>query len=303
MIVESLSLVVGAARAGQAPGSLASEEAVAGPSEPFDSSGVSAAGDSDGALFASGAGAAGGAGRRIDRRVTARTTAKARAASPATSAPVGEAVSVGEEVSATGVAVSAVEEDVLEDGLRVGKRPEALPPGLSDVVGAATPSASRPVSDELATSSDELAACCDEVAVSGDELAAPGAGEVEMLMDPDVSMAAGRLVALTMAVRFTEETVAAVVGTANWARSCRCAAAASTAPRLHEEVPLIPQPEVNTGVPAPVGDVCNWIVAADTLPPVAQADTAHVVACPRALLGAVGRTSTHKSTGVVVAAA
>ncbi len=123
-------------------------------------------------------------------------------------------------------------------------------------------------------------------------------------MDADATGSVCRLAALPVAVRLTDETVAAVRGTVNCAWNCRCAEPASTAPRLHEDVPSsLPQPKLKCGVPPPAGAVCNLIVASGTLPPVVQADTAHWVACPSSMLCCNGRTSTHKLTGAVPAAA
>ncbi len=119
---------------------------------------------------------------------------------------MGEAVPVSEDVSATCLAFSVVVEFEVEDGLTVGKRPEALPPGLSVAVGATAPMAGRDVTDELLT------------------LIGPGEAEAEaeaaeMTMDPDGSRAVARLVALTTAVRLAEETVVDVTGTVNCAVS------------------------------------------------------------------------------------
>jgi hypothetical protein len=73
--------------------------------------------------------------RRIEKRVTARTKATSRAARPASWAPTTGAPSGRAEVSAAwrAFAFNAAFGLGLEpgDGLRVGNRPEALPPGLS----------------------------------------------------------------------------------------------------------------------------------------------------------------------------
>jgi hypothetical protein len=195
-----------------------------------------------------------------------------------------EEVPVNGDVSATCLVRSAAVPDEL--GLSVGNRLEALPPGLSvGLVVLETPSGERPDDD-------------------GVEVTPNGLCAARMLMEADACGSVRTLAALPMADRLTEETVVAVRGTVNCAWSCRCAEAATTAPRLHEEVPSsLPQPELNSGVPAPVGDVRSWSVAAGTVPPVAQADTVHWVTCPRLLLSFVDWTSTHKSTCAAAVAA
>lgn len=166
------------------------------------------------------------------------------------------------------------------DGLRAGNRLEALPPGLK--LGDATPAGT----------------------VDGFEVIPTGVAVALTAMVADATASVGRLAALAVADRLTEETVVAVRGRVNCARSCRCADAASTVPRLHDAVPSpLPQPRLNCGVPPLVGAVFSWSTALGTLPPVAQAATVHWVTCPRALLCRTGWTSTHRLAGAVLAEA
>jgi hypothetical protein len=123
-------------------------------------------------------------------------------------------------------------------------------------------------------------------------------------MAADAAGSVCRFAALPVAVRLTDVTVVAVRGTVSCAWSCRRAEPASTAPRLHEDVPsALPQPKLKSGVPAPAGDVRSWILASGTLPPVAQADTAQCVCCPRSPLCCKGTIPTHNLTCAVPAAA
>ena len=122
-------------------------------------------------------------------------------------------------------------------------------------------------------------------------------------MDADAAGSVRRFAAPMVAVRLTDETAAAVSGTVTCAWSCRCAEVAFTAPRLHEDVPsLVPQPKLKLAVPLPAGVASSWIVTSGTLPPVAQAATAHCAAWPSSRLCCKGTTSTHTLTGAVLAA-
>jgi hypothetical protein len=165
----------------------------------------------------------------------------------------------------------------------VGNRPEALPPGLSVGIGAETPIGATAGSDAVAPT---------------------GVGGARTVMDADAFGSVCRFAALPVAVRLTDATVAAVSGTVSCAWSCRGEELASTAPRLHEDVPsALPQPKLKSGVPPLAGVVRSWIVASGTLPPVVQADTAHWITCPRSPLCCRGTTPTHKLTCAVPAAA
>jgi hypothetical protein len=164
----------------------------------------------------------------------------------------------------------------------VGNRPEALPPGLSVRFCAETPGWKPDDSDVVIPAR----------AVDG-----------RTVMDADAAGSVRRFAALTVAVRLTDETVAAVNGTVTCAWSCRCAEVAFTAPRLHEDVPsLVPQPKLKLAVPLPAGVASSWIVTSGTLPPVAQAATAHCAAWPSSRLCCKGTTSTHTLTGGALAA-
>jgi hypothetical protein len=127
------------------------------------------------------------------------------------------------------------------------------------------------------------------------------AGDGRMVMDAEAAGSVRRFAALAVAVRLTDET-AAVRGTGTCAWSCRCAEVAFTAPRLHEDVPsLFPQPKLKLAVPLPTGVASSWIVTSGTVPPVAQAATAHWAAWPGWRLCCKGATSTHTLTGAVLA--
>jgi hypothetical protein len=166
-------------------------------------------------------------------------------------------------------------------GAIVGNRPEALPPGLSVGSWAEDP-VRRP---------------------SGSDVVTPGrAGDGRTLMDADASGSVRKFAALAVAVRLTDETAVAVRGRATCAWSCRCAEVAFTAPRLQEDVPsLFPQPKLKLAVPLPAGVASSWICTSGTLPPVAQAATAHWAAWPGWRLCCKGTTSTHTLTGAVLA--
>ena len=194
-----------------------------------------AAGAADGP--AAGAAVAGAGRRRMEKRVTARTKATSRAARPASWAPTTGALSGRAEVSAASRAFTfdALFEFAFGDGLRVGNRPEALPPGLSvvPVVGLVTEMWGR-----VPTGSGDVDG-------AGDLTDADPA--IATLVDAIGSM--GRLAALPITVSRTDFTVDAVMGTMDSAWSCRSADFASIVPRSHEAVPsLLPQPKLNCGV-------------------------------------------------------
>jgi hypothetical protein len=149
----------------------------------------------------------------------------------------------------------------LGDGLRVGNRPEALPPGLSDapVVGFVVEMPGRGPTG----SGDVLGVGC---VTDADPLIATVA---------DAFGSVGRLAALPITVSRTDFTVDAVTGTMDSAWSCRSADFASIAPRSHEAVPLLlPQPKLNCGVTL-AGFACSRTVALGTFPPSVQALTTH----------------------------
>ena len=225
---------------------------------------------------AAGAAVLGAGRRRIEKRVTARTNATSRAARPASWAPTTGALSGRAEVSAAwrAFALNAEPDPELElgvgDGLSVGNRPEALPPGLrvAPVVGLVV---ETPGSVPIGSGDVDGVGC----ATGTDPLIATVAEALGSL---------GRLAALPITVSRTDFTVDAVDGTMDSAWSCRWADFASIAPRSQEDVPLLlPQPKLNCGVTSP-GVACSRTVALGTLPPLVQALITHCEAAPRLLL-------------------
>jgi hypothetical protein len=218
-----------------------------------------------------------GAGRRrIEKRVTAKTKATSSAARPASWAPTTGAPSGRAEVSAAwrAFAFNGEPEPELElglgDGLRVGKRPEALPPGLSSapVVGLAAATPGR-----VPTGSGDV------LGMGWMTDAVPFTATVA-----DAFGSLGRLAALPITVSRTDFTADSVAGTIDSAWSCRWADFASIAPRSHDAVPLLlPQPKLNCGVTLD-GVACSRMVAFGTFPPLVQAFTTHSAAAPRLLL-------------------
>lgn len=149
----------------------------------------------------------------------------------------------------------------LADGLSVGNRPEALPPGLSvaPVEGLVV---ETPGSVPIGSGDVDGVGCATDV----DPLIATVAAALGSL---------GRLAALPITVSRTDFTVDAVAGTMDSAWSCRCADFASIAPRSHEAVPLLlPQPKLNCGVTS-AGIACSRTVALGTFPPLVQALITH----------------------------
>jgi hypothetical protein len=161
-------------------------------------------------------------------------------------------------------------EPELGDGLRVGNRPEALPPGLSvdPAVGLAVETPGR-----LPTGSGDV----DGVGCVTD-------AEPLIATAADARGSLGSLAALPITVSWTDFTDDAVTGTMASAWSCRSADFASIAPRSHDAVPLLlPQPKLNCGV-TPAGVACSRTIASGTFPPFVQALTTHWAATPRLLL-------------------
>ena len=158
----------------------------------------------------------------------------------------------------------------LVDGVSVGNRPEALPPGLSDapVVGLTAGTPGR-----LPTG-------------SGDVDGVGGVTDTDPLMArlTDAFGSLGRLAALPITVSRTDCTADAVAGTMDSAWSCRCADFASIAPRSQDAVPLLPpQPKLNCGVTL-AGLACSRTVALGRFPPLVHALTTHWSATPRSLV-------------------
>jgi hypothetical protein len=173
-------------------------------------------------------------------------------------------------VSAAWRAFSFNEEPLLElgdgDGLRVGNKPAALPPGLSDapVVGLFAETAGR-----LPTGSGDVVGVAVGVVVGPEDAAAV------MATVTAAFGSVGRLAALPITVSRTDFTVDAVAGTVASASSCRSADFASIAPRSHEAVPsLLPQPKLKSGVRLS-GAACRRTVALGTFPPFVQALMTH----------------------------
>jgi len=153
----------------------------------------------------------------------------------------------------------------VDAGSSVGNKPAALPPGLR--VGVVAGMFGR-----LPTGSGEVtvSGACGVVEVG---FAAAG---VVTAMAADALGSVARVVALPIAVRLTDLTVAAVTGTVSWAWSCRCADFASTIPRSHEDVPSsLPQPKLNPGAPPTVGVARSRMITSERFPPVVQALTVH----------------------------
>jgi hypothetical protein len=172
------------------------------------------------------------------------------------------------------------------DGLSVGNRPAALPPGLS--TGLALGRNGR------------------FPTLSGDTSVVPGAvGSAELVVaglaavTDVVADACGSLVrpvVLATAVKRTEVTVVAEAATAIFACSWRWAEFESSAPRSHDALPSwLPQPKLNVGFKL-AGAAIRRMVAAGTLPPCAQAVTVHRAVCPRWVLVLAGCTATQRLT-------
>jgi hypothetical protein len=211
--------------------------------------------------------------------VIATTKARARTARPTACTPRGKVPFAGADVSAScQVRPGAVCGDC---GAIVGNRPEALPPGLTVRPGAETPAKTLGNSDVVTPAT---------------------AGDGRTVMGAEAAGSVRRFAALAMAVRLTDEPAVAVRGTGTCAWSCRCAEAAFTAPRSHEDVlSLFPQPKLKLAAPLPAGAVSSWIFTSGTLPPNAQAATAHWAAWPGWRLCCKGATSTHTLTGAALA--
>jgi len=155
-------------------------------------------------------------------------------------------------VSATWRALAFTVALRLGDGLRVGNRFAALPPGLSVGPVVGTPGSVPTGSGDVAgVTVPEIATVADDVG------------------------SLGSLAALPITVSRTDVTADAVTGTVDSAWSCRWADFASIAPRSHDAVPsLLPQPKLNVGVTL-AGVACSRTIALGTFPPVVQAFTTH----------------------------
>jgi len=172
------------------------------------------------------------------------------------------------------------------DGVSVGNRPAALPPGLS--TGLALGRNGR------------LPAVSGDTSVLPGALGAAGVVAAGLAAVTDtVADACGSVVrpaALAAAVKRTEVTVVAVAATAIFACSWRLADFASRAPRSHDAVPSwLPQPKLNVGFRL-AGAAIRRMVASGTLPPCVQAVTVHRAVCPRWTLDLAGCIATQRLT-------
>ena len=169
------------------------------------------------------------------------------------------------DVSATAFALSLPPSGVVSEpppeGLIVGNRPDALPPGLSvdpepfrngrfpTVSGEVTLVAGGgavvvvvpDVDDDEDDDEDEEEDDDDE-----DDVELAGAVTVTGIVAAGAFERLAPPLTLPVTVSFTDVTEVAVVGTVTWASSDRSADAESTAPRLHDVLPsLLPQPKLN----------------------------------------------------------
>jgi hypothetical protein len=252
-------------------GALAADS-VAGPSgtAALVAGGGSAGGScaSGGAAAAAAAGLVGSGRRRIEKRVIASTKARPRAARPMSDAPTTEAPSGRAVLFATWRPFTYVEPLGLGDGVRVGNRFPALPPGLSEGLMVAAGTSGR-----LPTGSGEVVGI--GVAVVAGVAGVPGVAVPEIRTVADAFGSLGSLAALPITVSLTDVTADAVTGTFDSASSCRCTDFASIAPRSHDVVPsLLPQPKLNFAA-ALAGDTCRRTIASGMFPPVVQALTTH----------------------------
>jgi len=172
------------------------------------------------------------------------------------------------------------------DGVSVGNRPAALPPGLS--TGLALGRNGR-----LPAVSGDTSVLPGAVGSAEFELVAAGLAAVTDTV-ADACGSVVRPVALAAAVKRTEVTVVAVAATAIFACNWRRADFASRAPRSHDAVPSwLPQPKLNVGFKL-AGAAIRRMVASGTLPPCAQAVTVHRAVCPRWMPDFAGCTATQR---------
>ena len=171
------------------------------------------------------------------------------------------------------------------DGVSVGNRPAALPPGLS--TGLALGRYGR-----LPTVSGETSVVLPGALGSAEFVAAGLAAVTDVVADTCGSLV--RPATLATAVKRTEVTVVAEAATAICACNWRWADFASSAPRSHDALPSwLPQPKLNTGFRL-AGAAIRRTVASGTLPPCAQAVTVHRAVCPRWMLELAGCTATQR---------
>jgi hypothetical protein len=152
------------------------------------------------------------------------------------------------------------------EGVSVGNRFPALPPGLSVglAVGMETPG-------RLPTGSGDVVGI--GVSVGVEAGLAATVPEIFTVADADGSL--GSLAALPITVSLTDLTDDAVTGTLARTWSCRWTDFASIAPRSQDAVPsLLPQPKLKVGATLD-GLALSRTVASGTFPPVVQAVTTH----------------------------
>jgi len=186
----------------------------------------------------------------------------------------------------------AAEPDCVDEGLSVGNRPPALPPGLSvelDPFEVFEPFKKG----RLPTG-------------SGLELVV-----VPLVPDPPAAAActaiatvacgsAGRWAALPVTFNCTDVTEVSVAGTTTCASSSRWADVESISPRSQDAVPsLLPQPKLKTPDTI-VGVAASRTVASGTFPPSVQALTTHRAVWPRSMLVWKRWMATQRLTELVV---
>jgi hypothetical protein len=189
-------------------------------------------------------------------------------------------------VSATGLSLArcaTVEPDfpVDDEGLSVGNRPEALPPGLSLPAGPLRSGRFSVVSGDDVVPLDALGAVV-------------GRPDAVTCTVTDAFGSLTRLAALAVAVSRTDITEEAVAATDTPASSCRVDEVESTPPTLQAAFPSwLPQPKLKVGDWL-AGAVDRRTVASGTLPSCAQTLTIHLAVSPRLMLAWERWTLTHR---------
>lgn len=201
---------------------------------------------------------------------------------------------------------------LLPDGLRVGNRDEAFPPGLK-LGWTPAPAPVAPTNGSPPTPSLERTP-------AGVRTPPPGVGVPPGVRVPPAVRAppappapAGVLAApgavtrigteafgwvctywpVPVTVSFTDLTDVAEAAMGTRARSCLCWEAESTVPTEHEFVPSLEQPKVNLGFWLD-GEVARWRTTLLTFPPEDHTLTFHRAEWPRATLASSRRRPTHR---------
>jgi len=173
------------------------------------------------------------------------------------------------------------------DGVSAGKRPAALPPGLSTGLALGRYGRLPAVSGATSVPSGTLGSA---------EFVAAGLAAAVTDVVADARGSVVRPATLAVAVKRTEVTVVAEAATAIFACNWRRADFASSAPRSHDVLPSwLPQPKLNVGFKL-AGAAVRRMVASGASPPCAQAVTVHRAVCPRWMLDLAGCTATHRLT-------